>query len=51
VPGGVIVVDDCGPLLGPRKAFEDYCTEQQVPLLLSRVDYRSRVTVKTAGNA
>jgi len=49
VPGGVIVVDDCGPLLGPRKAFEDYCAEGQLPLLLSRIDYRSRVAVKTAG--
>lgn len=48
VSGGVILIDDCGPLLGPRKAFEDYCTEQQVPLLLSRVDYRSRVAVRTA---
>jgi O-methyltransferase len=44
VPGGILIVDDYGHWQGARKAFDEYFKDQ--PMLLQRIDYTARMTVK-----
>lgn len=44
--GGVIIIDDYGHWLGAKKATEEYIQENNICLLLNRVDYTGRVGVK-----
>ena len=44
--GGVLIIDDYGSWLGARKAVDEYVAENDLPLLLNRVDYTARVAVK-----
>lgn len=43
---GVIIIDDYGHWLGARKATEEYFKEQNIHILLNRMDYSGRVGVK-----
>ncbi len=45
VPGGVIIIDDYGHWRGAREAVEQYFREQQVKILLNRIDYTGRIGV------
>ena len=45
-PGGVLLADDYGFWQGARRAVDEYLEEQGVPLLLHRVDFTGRMTVK-----
>jgi len=45
-PGGILIVDDYGYWQGARKAVDRYIEEQQLKLLLTRVDDSARMSVK-----
>ncbi len=44
-PGGVLILDDYGHWQGARKAVDEYLEANDLPLLLSRVDYTARMAV------
>ena len=46
VPGGVLILDDYGHWQGARQAWDEYCAEHRVTMLLNRVDYSARIGVK-----
>ena len=46
VPGGVLIIDDYGHHRGCRKATDEYLARLPEPVLLSRIDYTGRMTVK-----
>jgi hypothetical protein len=44
--GGVIIIDDYGHWRGARQAVDEYIAQNQIPLLLHRIDYTGRIAVK-----
>ncbi len=44
--GGVLILDDYGHWEGVRKAVDRYLNEQQIHLLLQRIDYAGRLAIK-----
>jgi O-methyltransferase len=46
VPRGVLIIDDYGHWQGARQAVDEYIRDNQVPLLLNRIDYTGRIAVK-----
>ena len=46
VPGGVLLLDDYGHWDGQRLAVDEYLAENNVRLLLNRLDYTGRIGVK-----
>ena len=44
--GGVMIVDDYGHWEGARKAVDQYLAENNLKLLLNRIDYTGRIAVK-----
>jgi O-methyltransferase len=46
-PRGVLILDDYGHWQGARKAFDEYVEENEVHLLLTRIDATGRIAVKT----
>lgn len=46
VKGGVIIVDDYGHWQGCQKAIDEYLSENNVKLLLNRIDYTGRIGIK-----
>jgi glycosyltransferase involved in cell wall biosynthesis len=44
--GGVIIIDDYGHWKGVRKAVDEYFSQNNISLLLNRIDYASRIGVK-----
>lgn len=47
VKGGVIIIDDYGHWEGARLATDEYLKENNVEILLNRIDYTGRIAVKT----
>ncbi len=47
VPGGVLIIDDYGHWAGARQAVDEYVAENDVRILLNRLDYTGRIGVKT----
>jgi O-methyltransferase len=45
-PGGVLILDDYGHWQGARRAVDEYFAENQITLLLNRVDSTARIGVK-----
>ena len=45
---GVLIIDDYGMWQGSRKAVDEYIQEQQLCLLLNRIDHSARIAVKAA---
>jgi hypothetical protein len=45
--GGVIIIDDYGHWKGARKAMNEFIAENNIGLLLNRIDYTVRIGVKT----
>jgi O-methyltransferase len=43
---GVIIIDDYGHWKGSRLACDQYFKENQIPILLNRIDYTGRVALK-----
>ena len=46
VVGGVIIIDDYGHWQGCRRAVDEYFANNNVQLLLNRIDYTARIGVK-----
>ncbi len=46
VPGGVLIVDDYGHFRGVREAVDKYIKENNVRILLNRIDYTGRIGVR-----
>lgn len=44
--GGILIVDDYGHWQGARKATDEYIMNNNLPLLLNRIDYTGRIAVK-----
>ena len=44
--GGVLIIDDYGHWRGCRKATDQYFEENNIHVLLNRIDYTGRVAVK-----
>lgn len=44
--GGVLIIDDYGHWQGARKAVDQYIAENNLKLLLNRIDYTGRIAVK-----
>jgi len=43
---GVLIIDDYGGWQGARQAVDEYISENQLPLLLNRIDETGRIAVK-----
>lgn len=46
VVGGVLIIDDYGHWEGARKAVDQYFTENNIKILLNRIDYTGRIGIK-----
>jgi O-methyltransferase len=46
--GGALIIDDYGYWEGARKAVDEYIEENQISVLLNRIDDTGRIAVKTA---
>jgi hypothetical protein len=44
-PGGVLIIDDYGHWQGARQAVDNYIKENNIKLLLTRIDYTGRIGV------
>lgn len=44
-PGGVIIIDDYGHWKGARQAVDEYIQENNIKILLNRIDYTGRIGV------
>jgi O-methyltransferase len=44
--GGVLIIDDYGHWQGARRAVDEYFEREGIQILLNRVDYTARITVK-----
>lgn len=47
-PSGVLIVDDYGHWEGARKAVDEYFAENDIKILLHRIDYTGRIGLKIA---
>jgi len=46
-PGGVLIIDDYAYWRGARQAVDEYIAENELALLLIRIDHGARVAIKT----
>lgn len=46
-PGGILIIDDYGYWQGARKAVDEYIEENDLKLMLHKIDHSSRITIKT----
>lgn len=46
VKNGVLIIDDYGHWAGCRKAIDEYIAENNISILLNRVDYTGRIAIK-----
>lgn len=46
VKGGVLIIDDYGYWKGARKAVDEYIEENNLQILLSRMDETGRIAIK-----
>ncbi|MGF1479798.1 MAG: TylF/MycF/NovP-related O-methyltransferase [Cyanophyceae cyanobacterium] len=49
-PNGVLIIDDYGHWEGARKAIDEYIADNNICILLNRIDYTGRIAVKTVNN-
>jgi O-methyltransferase len=45
-PDGVLIIDDYGHWVGARKAVDEYISENNIKILLNRIDYTGRIGIK-----
>ena len=48
VDGGVIIIDDYGHWQGSRRATDEFIEQNNLPILLHRIDYTGRIGVKVS---
>lgn len=46
-PNGVLIIDDYGHWEGARKAVDEYISDNNIQILLNRIDATGRIAVKT----
>jgi len=46
-PNGVLIIDDYGHWQGARKAVDEYISDNNIRILLNRIDYSGRIGIKT----
>jgi hypothetical protein len=46
-PNGVLIIDDYGHWEGARKAVDEYLSDNNISILLNRIDYSGRIGIKT----
>jgi hypothetical protein len=46
ISGGVLIIDDYGHWEGARKAVDEFLAENQLRILLNRIDYTGRIAIK-----
>ncbi len=46
-PNGILIIDDYGHWEGARKAVDEYISDNNIHILLNRIDYSGRISVKT----
>ncbi len=46
-PNGVLIIDDYGYWEGARKAVDEYISDNNIRILLNRIDYMGRIAVKS----
>ena len=46
-PNGVLIIDDYGHWQGARKAVDEYILDNNIHILLNRIDYTGKIAVKT----
>ncbi len=46
-PNGILIIDDYGHWEGARKAVDEYISDNNIRILLNRIDYSGRIAVKT----
>ncbi|PSB04096.1 TylF/MycF/NovP-related O-methyltransferase [Merismopedia glauca] len=46
VPGGVLIIDDYGHWQGAKQATDEYIQQNNLKILLNRIDYTGRIGVK-----
>ena len=44
--GGVLIIDDYGFWEGARKAVDEYISENNIQILLNRIDNTGRIAIK-----
>ena len=44
-PGGILIIDDYGHFKGAREAVDKYITENNIKILLNRIDYTGRIGI------
>jgi len=44
--GGVLIIDDYGHWQGARKAVDEYLDENNIKIMLARIDYTGRIAIK-----
>lgn len=44
--GGVLIIDDYGHMRGAKEAVDEYCSKNEIRLLLNRIDYSCRSAIK-----
>jgi len=44
--GGIIIIDDYGHFQGARKAVDEYISQNNIQIMLNRIDYSGRLGVK-----
>ncbi|MGK7931025.1 MAG: TylF/MycF/NovP-related O-methyltransferase [Microcystaceae cyanobacterium] len=49
--GGVIIIDDYGYWKGARKAVDEYFKENNIPILLHRIDHTGRIGIVLNSNS
>jgi len=47
VKDGVLIIDDYGHWKGAREAINRYFQEKKIKILLNRIDYTSRIAIKS----
>ena len=50
VDGGVLILDDYGHWQGAREAVDEYLSQNNVSIMLNRLDYTGRIGIKHAGH-
>lgn len=50
VQGGVIIIDDYGHWRGSQRATDEYVEQNDLPLLLHRIDYTGRIGIKVSAS-
>lgn len=45
VPGGILIIDDYGHWEGCRRAVDEYFAENNISMLLNRIDYTGRIGI------